>query len=479
MSERSQASRDGRQLTAEQIADNFADLHTPLDGMQAMVEADRCLYCYDAPCIRACPTAIDIPTFIHQIGTGNVNGAARTILDANIMGGTCARVCPTEELCEQACVRNTAEDKPIEIGLLQRHAVDHLITDIDTGKTPYPFTRAEPSGKRVAIVGAGPAGLACAHRLAMLGHETTVFEAKAKPGGLNEYGLAAYKMVDDFAQREVAFLMEIGGITVEHGKALGRDITLEDLRGGFDAVFLGVGLTDTNRAGIDGDDLDGVEDAIHFIAALRQTTGDLTALAPGDSVVVIGGGNTAIDAAVQAKRLGAEDVTLVYRRGTDHMSATEWEQDLARTNGVNIRLWSRPVAFMGEGHVDGVVFERTELDADGRLTGTGRTYTLPADRVLKAIGQKLTAEDVRGVTVRRGKIEVDETYRTSLPCVYAGGDCIASGEDLTVQAVEDGKRAAHAIDACLKGATDRQETDSHIDSQTGAATGATKETTNV
>lgn len=435
--------RSDEKLSPAEIAANFEDLHPPLTPLQAMAAANRCLYCYDAPCIQACPTAIDIPTFIRKIATGNVTGAAKTILSSNILGGTCARACPTEVLCEQACVRNVAEDHPVEIGHLQRHAVDHLMAEGGT----HPFERAAPSGKTVAVVGAGPAGLSCAHRAARLGHAVTIFEARPKPGGLNEYGLAAYKMTDDFAQKEVAFLLGIGGITIEHGRRLGDNLHLADLTGDFDAVFLGLGLGGSRALDLPGEDLAGVGDALDFIETLRQAD-DKSRVAIGEEVVVIGGGNTAIDAAVQAKLLGAEQVTLVYRRGPDQMGATGWEQELAKVSGVTIRHWAAPTAINGDGAVTSVTFERTRL-VEGRLTGTGRHLEIPADTVLKAVGQTLIDTALAGVTVRRGKIEVDAHYRTSLPKVYAGGDCIASGEDLTVQAVEDGKRAAEAIDAAL------------------------------
>jgi glutamate synthase (NADPH/NADH) small chain len=427
--------------------DGFSDLHPAYSELQAMAESNRCLYCYDAPCVTACPTSIDIPSFIRKISTGNPDGAAKTILSANIMGGTCARACPTEVLCEEACVRNVAEDTAVEIGSLQRFAVDHLMAR----DLPHPFKRGAPTGKTIAVVGAGPAGLSCAHRAAMLGHDVVVYEAKAKPGGLNEYGLAAYKMTNDFAQREVEFLLGIGGIKIEYNKALGKDINLSDLKVQYDAVFVGVGLGSTNNLGLKGEEFPGVDDAITFIEQLRQTE-PKSEMPVGEKVIVIGGGNTAIDAAVQAKRLGAEEVTLVYRRGAENMSATEFEQDLAKTNGVVVRYWAKPVAIKANGKLIGMEFEKTELDSSGKLVGTGETFEVRADQILKAIGQKIKTDDLAGMEITGGKIVVDDKYQTTAQGVFAGGDCIKSGEDLTVQSVEDGKQAAIAIDAFLKSA---------------------------
>ena len=247
-------------------AENFNDVHPPLDRKAALIESSRCYFCYDAPCIEACPTGIDIPSFIRKISTDNVRGAAQDILDENILGGACARVCPTEVLCQQACVRNAQEAKPVQIGLLQRYA-----TDAQMGSDVHPFVRAELSGKKVAVVGAGPAGLACAHRLAVLGHDVVIFDAKPKAGGLNEYGIAAYKVPDEFAQREVDFVLSIGGIEISNNLALGRDFSLADLRRDYDAVFLGMGLGGVRALGLEGENLDGVYNAVVFIAELRQS----------------------------------------------------------------------------------------------------------------------------------------------------------------------------------------------------------------
>jgi glutamate synthase (NADPH/NADH) small chain len=430
----------GRVDPAE-LEQRFTDLHPLLTPMQASVEAARCLFCFDAPCTEACPTGIDIPGFIRKISTGNVRGAAVTILSENIMGATCANVCPVEELCEQVCVRNHGEHQPVKIGRLQRFATDYLFA-----RGEQPFRRAAESGRRVAVVGAGPAGLACAHRLALYGHQVQVLEARAKPGGLNEYGIAAYKMVDERAAREVAFILDIGGIEIETGKTLGVDFSLASLRREFDAVFLGLGHNAVHRLNLDFEDADGMGNAVDYIARIRQE--DLAGLPVGRRVIVIGGGNTAIDIAVQIRKLGAECVTLVYRRGRDAMGATDHEQELAQLNGVLIRTWASPrrINTGGDG-VRGVTFERTRKDKDGRLAGTGEHFEIEADQVFRAIGQHfdealLDSDDCPAI--ENGRIRVDAGRATSLTGVWAGGDCVA-GKDLTVTAVEDGKRAAESM----------------------------------
>ena len=433
-------------LSRDEIARNFSELHPPLSRSEALIEADRCYFCCDAPCTTACPTGIDIPLFIQKIRSGNLRGAAHTILAENIMGGMCARVCPTEVLCEEACVRNLHEEKPVEIGLLQRHATDPIL-DADLQL----FSRAEASGHRVAVVGGGPAGLSCAHRLAMLGHQVTLFDRDTKLGGLNEYGIAAYKTVDDFAQREIRYILSIGGIEVKAGVSLGQDITVTRLRDDYDAVFLGVGLAGINRLGIEGEELSGVENAIDFIAKLRQAT-DKGDLPVGRRVVVIGGGMTAIDVAVQSRRLGAEQVDIVYRRGFEQMGASDFEKNLAKTSGVTIRTFARPLKVLGNGHVGGVLFERTARDQYGSHANSGETYTLDADVVFKAIGQQLRDSVLENSSFRMqsGKIVVDEDQATSLAGVWAGGDCVLGGDDLTVTAVQHGKVAGIAIDRYLR-----------------------------
>ncbi|MHA6844908.1 NAD(P)-dependent oxidoreductase [Ralstonia syzygii] len=429
-----------QRLSPEQLSCAFADIAPLLDPTAAAAAASRCHYCYDAPCVQACPTQIDIPGFIRKIGNGNLKGAATDILSANPLGGMCARVCPTEILCEGACVRNHQDAQPVAIGALQRHATDWAMA-----KGAALFKRAPQTGRHVAVVGAGPAGLACAHRLALAGHRVTLFDARAKAGGLNEYGIAAYKTVDDFAQREVAWLLSGGGIELTTGVALGRDVSLDVLRKQHDAVFLAIGLAGVRALALAGEDLAGVMDAVDFIAQVRQADA-LQNVPVGRRVVVIGGGNTAVDAAVQSRKLGAVSVTMVYRRGVESMSATWAERDFAQTQGVTLVTQAKPVRLIGEGgQVTGVAFERASGD------GTER-FTLAADMVLKAIGQTLVPVGVGGelLTVDGSRIAVDAGGQTTLPDVWAGGDCAATGGiDLTVQAVQDGKVAAASIDAYL------------------------------
>ena len=424
-------------LTPEDYVRNFSDLHPPLDAHEARVEADRCYFCHDAPCMNACPTAIDIPMFIRQIQTGNPLGAAKTIFDQNILGGMCARVCPTETLCEEVCVREVAEGKPVRIGELQRFATD---TAMRQGKQFY--GRAPATGKTVAVVGAGPAGLACAHRLAMKGHAVEVFEARPKAGGLNEYGIAAYKATDRFAEAEVNYVTAIGGIAIHNGKALGRDVHLGDLLDRYDAVFLGMGLAGVNSLGNADAQAEGSDDAVEWIAGLRQA-GDLAGIPVGRRVVVIGGGMTAIDAAVQARGLGAEEVTVAYRGPQARMKASGFEQELAQTKGVVLRFGMQPKRIVSDGgRVVAVEFERD-----------GETVAIACDQVFKAIGQTFEPSSLNGsspsITLEGGRIAVDAEGRTSLPAVWAGGDCTNSGDDLTVTAVAQGRDAAESIHQAL------------------------------
>jgi len=470
---------------------NFADLAPPLDRHRALIEAERCFYCYDAPCIAACPTGIDIPSFIKRISTDNLRGAALDILTANIFGGSCARVCPTEVLCEGDCVRNRGEDKPVEISALQRYATDWVVQD-----GVRLFQRAAATGQRVAVVGAGPAGLACAHELARHGHQVVVLEQNDRPGGLNEYGIAAYKVMD-FVAREIDWLLAIGGIEIRTGVALGRDFSLSDLRAEYAAVFIGIGLTGVNAlklaiedrsdwvetsqrieeiSGIGAEHVgaalpqdclpEGVRYAVDFIAELRQTP--LAELAVGRRVVVIGGGNTAIDAAVQSKKLGAESVTMVYRRDPQAMSATAAEQAFAQHQGVTIIHRAQPRRWLtDQGVLAAIEFEHSELDGNGNWIGSGDFFRIDADQALLAVGQRLDATPVQGndgpqLALRDGRIVVDGDYRSTLVGVWAGGDAVGGKLDLTVQSVAAGRDAARSIHAQLSaGASSKQSGVSH------------------
>jgi glutamate synthase (NADPH/NADH) small chain len=431
-------------LNADEYIKNFSDMHPPLGPTAALVEADRCYFCYDAPCTTSCPTGIDVAGFIRMISTQNNIGAARLILEENILGGSCARVCPTETLCEQACVRNDQDHRPVSIGLLQRHAVDAAMA-----ADKQFFERAPDTGKRVAIVGAGPASLSCAHGLARNGHSVTILEARDKSGGLNEYGLAAYKMLDDFASREIKYILAIGNIDIQYGQRLGADFDLASLQSDYDAVFLGIGLGAVNNLGLENEDATGVINAVDYIAQLRQSN-SLADLPVGKRVVVIGGGMTAIDMATQIRLLGADEVTLVYRRGKEAMNASEDEQEFTQVKGVTIRYNAKPRRIQtNEGQVFGIEFESTRNDISGRLEGTGDYFSLPTDMIFKAIGQVFETPSSCKFELDKGRIQVDEQRKTSITGVWAGGDAVCDGEDLTVAAAQDGKIAARSINQYL------------------------------
>ncbi|MCX7601495.1 MAG: NAD(P)-dependent oxidoreductase [Meiothermus sp.] len=418
------------------------EYHPPLTDHEALVEAHRCLYCYDAPCTHACPTHIDIPKFIKKIASGNLVGSARTILEANLMGATCARVCPVEELCEGACVLN-AEGKPIMIGRLQRYATDYVY-----GRGMDVFSPGPPTGKRVAVIGAGPAGLTCAGELAKLGHSVTVFEKRELPGGLSTYGIIALREPVEVALAEVEMVRRLG-VEIRTQMELGRNLSWEEVRAGFDAVFLSVGLGTVPALGIPGEEhvLDGLE----FIEASKMNPHSLKV---GREVVVVGAGNTAMDCATIAKRLGAERVTVVYRRTEREMTAYDFEYRFVKNEGVEFRFLAQPVEVLSEnGQVVGLKCVRMSLgapDASGRPAPEpvpGSEFVIPCDQVVKAIGQeKPWVAQMLGLETEKGFIKVNQDYETSLPGVYAGGDCIrARGSASTVMAVQDGKLAAFAI----------------------------------
>lgn len=446
-------------LPLEVLAERFTELKPPLSRREAKIEANRCLYCFDAPCIRACPTSIDIPTFIKKIATDNITGSATTILEANLMGATCSRVCPVEELCEGACVLGS-DHKPIEIGRLQRYAMDHLYS-LDLA----PFTPAPDNGRSVAIVGAGPAGLTCAGELAKLGYRTTVFEKNELPGGLSTYGIVVMREPIRVSLQEVEFIRQLG-VEIQTGVTVGSDIPAEELLKNYDAVFIGAGMGSVPQLGIPGENLEGSIEALSFIAATKLAEKDglegLADLPVGREVAIIGAGNTAIDAATIAKRLGAERVVIVYRRGETEMPAYDFEVDFIRSEGVEFRFLNQPVEVIGEGgRVTGLRCVRVALGepgADGRRRPApveGSEWVLPCDQVIRAIGQEAPHALAQAFDLEQesGYLKVDSELRTSNPQVFAGGDCIRLvGEAMTVTATEDGKIAARSIHAQLSSA---------------------------
>ena len=424
-------------LPSEQVENNFVDLHPPLSEHEALIASDRCYFCYDAPCVTACPTEIDIPLFIRQIMTGTPQASGKTILTQNILGGMCARVCPTETLCEQACVREISEGKPVEIGRLQRYATDSIME-----LSQHPFERSAETGLKIAVIGAGPAGLACAHRLAMHGHKVTILDKNNKAGGLNEYGIAAYKSVDNFAQKEIDWLLEIGGINIKSNCVLNENIFIDELKAEYNAVFLGVGLAGVNELSVPGNDKNNVLDAVKFIENLRQKE-DKASIPIGRKIVVIGGGMTAVDAAVQSKLLGADDVSIVYRRERAKMGASKFEQDLATSKGVRIIENASPVEISGNEAASSIKFAYTK-SSNGVLEIQSEEFELEVDQVFKAIGQNIDSS-LRDLKLKNGKIVIDEEGRTSITGLWAGGDCALGGEDLTVTAVAQGRDAAESI----------------------------------
>lgn len=435
--------RAGDRLSAEQLRQNFKDLPPALSENEVLIEAARCLYCYDAPCVRACPTHIDVPKFIRQIHQRNSLGAAKTILESNVFGGSCARACPTEVLCEGACVDNLLEAKPVAIGRLQRHACDTA-----AAKQIHFFQPGLPTGKKIAIVGSGPAGLTCAHELRKHGHDVVVFEARDVPGGLNTLGIAAYKISTEFALAEIEQIRRIG-VEIRLKQRVAPDM-VRQLLADFDAVFLGVGLGNTLPLGIEGENLVGVWDALEFI--FQTHTGPFSDCRIGPSVIVIGAGNTAIDVATAARRLGAEHVTIAYRRDENTMPAFRYEYELAKADGVRFEWCAQPVRILGKSSgVTGVEFVRARPDASRRApiqTIGGTRFVLAADMVVKALGQEALLEYFKalpGLRIDSGKLAVDRaTGATSIPRLFAGGDCIRNGGEV-VDAVEDGKIAARGI----------------------------------
>jgi dihydropyrimidine dehydrogenase (NAD+) subunit PreT len=438
-------------LTPEQYEKNFAEISPRMTSRQAAIEATRCLFCFDAPCTAACPTHIDVPAFIKKITTDNLRGSARVILEANILGHSCGRVCPTEVLCEGACVMHEKQEKPIEIGRLQRYAVDHVLD-----KNIHLFHAGAPNGKRLACIGSGPASLACAAELAKLGYQATIFDRNDLPGGLDTLGIAAYKLRAKDSLREVELVRGLG-VQFRQNKTVGRDITLDQLEKQFDAIFIGVGLGETWDLNLPGQNLDGVFGAMEFIEATKVRS--FADVKVGRRVVCIGAGNTAIDVVTAAKRLGAEIVHLIYRRGEQEMPAFRYEYDLAKLDGVLFHWHTQPVRILGDAGKVGAIecvrthFERAAGASRGELVNIpGSEFTLDVDMVVRAIGQKPVTEFLRtvsGITLgENGTVAVNEHHQTGHAKYFAGGDCVNGGKEV-VDAVAEGMAAARGIDAWL------------------------------
>lgn len=433
-------------LSKEQYAENFSDIHPPFETRDAaLVEANRCLFCYDAPCMKSCPTSIDVPKFIKQITTDNIKGSAHTIFVSNIMGAGCSKVCPVEKLCEGACVYNLMEEEPIPIAKLQRYS-----SEMAMAKNWQLFKRKESNGKKVAIVGAGPAGLSCAHVLSREGTDVTIYEKENEGGGLMTYGIAAYKVTPQFCNDEVNYILSIGGINVKYNQELGKNISLEELQKNYDAVYLAFGVGLARQLDIPGEEMEGVVDAINFIYDIRSKGFDKIPV--GDKVAVIGMGMTAIDAATQAKRLGAQEVTMLYRRTQEEMPCTEVELNIAKLDGCEIIWLAAPKEVLGtNGKVSGLkseVMKLGEPDASGRRSpvSTGEEFTIDVDMVIKAAGQ-MPYEKLVGsnqLENKSGKIALKDKASTNIAGVFAGGDCVNGGKEV-VDAVQAGKDGAAAI----------------------------------
>jgi glutamate synthase (NADPH/NADH) small chain len=435
-----------------EIAARFPDLHPPFDRTAAVAEANRCLYCFDAPCTTACPTHIDVPRFIKKIASDNLEGSARTILESNILGESCSRACPVDVLCEGACVLHRYNKQPIAIGRLQRFAMESLDSTEHNGNV-LPFKPAADIGKSVALVGAGPASLACAAELRRHGIRAEIYDARPLPGGLNTYGIAEYKLTFSASLREIDRIAQLG---VEfHFNTIVDPAALDRLESDYDAIFIGVGLGAIHRLGIAGEELPGVTNALSFIADYKRAA--LTEIS--GRVAVVGAGNTAIDAANASVRLGAESVTMIYRRGPEQMSAFDFEYEQAKHEGVHFLWHVQPSALKGNGRIEALQLERLETSTDGSLVPIANSaFDLPVDHVILAIGQSTHTDFLAGVNAKpaklrleRGHIAIDRaTGQSSNPKYFAGGDCTNGGREV-VDAVADGKRAGIAMAAWLGG----------------------------
>ncbi len=438
-------------LSKEQYEANFADIHPPYENITAAkVDANRCLFCYDAPCMKSCPTSIDVPKFIKQIATENIKGSAKTIFSSNIMGAGCSKVCPVEKLCEGACVYNLLEEEPIPIAKLQRYSTEIAMKENWQLFERKPSPLGAGGVRRVAIVGAGPAGLSCAHSLSKEGIDVTIYEKESKGGGLMTYGIAAYKVTPQFCEDEVNYILSIGGIEVKYNQELGKDITLSQLKKEYDAVYLGIGVGVARQLEIPGEKLEGVVDAISFIYDIRSK--GYSSVPVGDKVAVIGMGMTAIDAATQAKRLGAKEVTMVYRRTEKEKPCTQHELDIAMLDGCEVIWLAAPKKIKGSGgKVKQLICSKMTLgepDASGRRSpvDTGEEFTLEVDMVIKAAGQVPFEKLINKSRLdnKNGKIVINENCATNIKGVFAGGDAVNGGKEV-VDAVQAGKDGAAAI----------------------------------
>ncbi len=450
------------ELSNEQIEFNFREIAPPLNQAEAILESNRCLYCYDAPCTYACPTHIDVPSFIKKIASGNLFGSARVIFDANPIGASCARVCPVEVLCEGACVEKTLMDAPIQIGRLQRYATDYAISN-----NKQIFSKGESNGKSIGIIGSGPAGLSCATYLARLGYDVTVYEKKSLAGGLDTYGMAEYKMPQKDSLDEVEAVRKIGvefklncEVLLEPPALASRlsalpntpteggtqNIVFADLQNNHDAIFIGTGLGTTNNLNIEGEDLDGVMDALHFIEKIK--TRDWKSVPIGKIVAVIGAGNTAIDAVTQAKRLGAERVLMIYRRTEKDISAYAYEYELAKKDGIEFLWQTAPIEILSDFSGSKAAMLRCQ-----KTDGSRERFEIECDTIIKAIGQQKQTGFFQSIGVNldeKGRVAVNETMQTSNPKIFAGGDCVNGGAE-AVDASQMGKLAAQGIHFSLSG----------------------------
>ena len=440
------------ELSNEQIERNFAEINPPLTQAEALMEANRCLYCYDAPCTHACPTHIDVPAFIKKIASGNLLGSARVIFDANPIGATCARVCPVEVLCEGACVEKTLVKKPIEIGRLQRYATDYARR---SGRRI--FEKGAANGRSVGIVGSGPAGLSCATYLARLGYAATIYEKKSLAGGLDTYGMAEYKMSQKDSLDEVAAIKNMGvefrldteiiSKTEDQKPKIENQIAFEDLQNIHDIIFLAVGLGATNQLNILDENIEGVYDALEYIERIK--TRDWQTVPTGKIVAVIGAGNTAIDAVTQAKRIGAERVLMIYRRTEKDISAYAYEYELAKKDGVEFIWQAAPIAITAGESGSRLNLRCEKTGADNQI------FDVPCDIILKAIGQRKHFDFFQSIgilTDEKGRVVVNDSMQTSNPKIFAGGDCVNGGAE-AVDASQMGKIAAQGIHFSSSGET--------------------------